>query len=63
MSPQSHSVNTTVSLDSDVIEVYLGSHDGLEDNQLYTYTVTAVNSIGNATSNEKVLGKFTSSMV
>ena len=33
-------------------EVVLGPQDGLEDNQKYVYTVTAINSIGNITSEE-----------
>ena len=33
-------------------EVVLGPQDGLEDNQKYMYTVTAINSIGNITSEE-----------
>ena len=31
-------------------EVVLGPQDGLDDNQKYVYTVTAINSIGNNTS-------------
>ena len=40
-------------------EVVLGPQDGLEENQKYVYTVTAINSIGNTTSHEKHFGLFT----
>ena len=39
-----------VSLDSNETEVVLSPQDGLEDNQKYVYTVTAVNSIRSTTS-------------
>ena len=39
-----------VSLNPNWPEVVLGPQDGLDDNQKYVYTVTAINSIGNTTS-------------
>lgn len=48
-------INLTV--DSNETEVILGPQDGLEDNQNYVYTITAINSIGNSTSEERSLGK------
>ena len=39
-----------VSLNPNWTEVVLGPQDGLDDNQKYVYTVTAINSIGNTTS-------------
>ena len=39
-----------VSLDSNRTEGVLGPQSGLEDNQKYTYAVTAINSVGNTTS-------------
>ena len=36
-------------------EVVLGPQDGLEDNQKYVYTVTAINTIGMTTSNENIV--------
>ena len=35
--------------------VILSPEDGLEDNQKYVYRVTAINSVGNATSHNKSL--------
>ena len=35
--------------------VVLSPEDGLEDNQKYVYTLTAINSVGNATSHNKIL--------
>ena len=43
--------------DSNGTELVLGPQDELEDNQKYVYTVTAINSIGVATSEERILGK------
>ena len=37
----------------------LDPQDGLDDNQKYVYSVTAINSIGNTTSHEKHFGLFT----
>ena len=48
-------INLTV--DSNETEVVLGPQDGLEDNQKYVYTITAINSIGNSTSEERSFGK------
>ena len=39
-----------VLLYSNETEVVLGPQDGLEDNQKFVYTITAINSVGNATS-------------
>ena len=39
-----------ISLDSNETEVILGPEIGLETNQKYLYTLTAVNAIGNVTS-------------
>ena len=36
-------------------EVVLGPQDGLEDNQKYVYTVTAINTIEMTTSDEKIV--------
>ena len=41
-----------VSPDSNDTRVMLGPHDGLENNQMYVYAVTAINSFGVATSNQ-----------
>ena len=41
-------VLANVSLAPNETEVVLGPQDGLEDNQKYVYTVTAINSIGMA---------------
>ena len=41
-----------VSLDSNDTGVVLGPQDGLENNQMYVYAVTAINSFGVATSNQ-----------
>ena len=39
-----------VSLNPNWTEVVLGPQNGLDDNQKYVYTVTAINNIGNTTS-------------
>ena len=39
-----------ISLDANETEVLLGPQDGLEENQKYVFTVTAVNNIGTITS-------------
>ena len=39
-----------ISLDSNETEVILGPEIGLETNQKYMYTLTAINAIGNVTS-------------
>ena len=41
-----------ISLDSNETEVILGPEIGLETNQKYLYTLTAVNAIGNVTSHQ-----------
>ena len=41
-----------VSLDSNETEAILGPEIGLEINQKYTYTLTAINAIGNVTSHQ-----------
>ena len=41
-----------ISLDSDETEVILGPEIGLETNQKYMYTLTAINAIGNVTSHQ-----------
>ena len=41
-----------VSLNSNETEVILGPESGLENNQKYMYTLTAVNAIGNVTSHQ-----------
>ena len=43
-------INT--SLDSNETEVILGPDIGLETNQKYLYTLTAINAIGNVTSHQ-----------
>ena len=40
-------------LNTNETEVMFDSQDGLGDNQKYVYTVTAINSVGNATSHNK----------
>ena len=45
-------MDTNTSLDSNETEVVLSPQDGLEDNQKYIYTVTAINSVGMATSHQ-----------
>ena len=40
-------------MDANQTGVVLGPQDGLEDNHKYVYTVTAVNSIGTASSSEQ----------
>ena len=47
---------TIISLDSNETEVILSPEIGLETNQKYVYTLTAVNAIGNVTSHQD--GKF-----
>ena len=48
-------INLTV--DFNETKLVLGPQDGLEDNQKYVYTITAINSIGISTSEERSLGK------
>ena len=48
-------INLTV--DFNETKLVLGPQDGLEDNQKYVYTITAINSIGISTSEERNLGK------
>ena len=43
-----------VSLGSNETEVVLGPQDGLKDNQKYVYNVTAINSVGNTTSEDNI---------
>ena len=43
------------SLAHNMTEVVLGPQDGLEDNQKYVYTVTAINTIGMTTSDENIV--------
>ena len=40
---------------SNETEVVLGPQDGLDDNQKFVYTITAINSVGNATSQSNSL--------
>ena len=40
-------------LNTNETEVVLDSQDGLDDNQKYVYTVTTINSVGNATSQNR----------
>ena len=46
------------SLGSNETEVTIGPGDGLKGNRKYQYTVTARNSVGNTTSNERVISKY-----
>ena len=43
---------TNISLGANETDVMLGPLDGLEDNQKYLFTVTAINSIGTTTSHQ-----------
>ena len=46
------------SLDSNETEVTIGSSDGLKENRIYQYIVTAINSVGNTTSCERTFSKY-----
>ena len=46
------------SFSSNETEVTIGSNDGLKGNKKYQYTVTAINSVGNATSIKSVFSKY-----
>ena len=45
-------INVSLDFNETDSEIVLGPQDGLEDNQKYMYTVTAISSIGNITSEE-----------
>ena len=49
---QTRKIIIIISLDSNETEVTLGPEDGLETNQKYMYTLTAINAIGNVTSHQ-----------
>ena len=44
-----------LSLDVNETEIVLDPQDGLEDNQKYVYTITAINSVGTATTDENTI--------
>ena len=46
------------SLGSNETEVTIGPGDGLKGNKKYQYTVTAVNDVGNTTSDTHVISKY-----
>ena len=48
---------TNISLGVNDTRVLLGPNDGLEDNQEYVYTISAINSIGMITTNVNTLCK------
>ena len=50
-----NNMGTYVLFYSNETEVVLGPQDGLEDNQKFVYTITAINSVGNATSQNNSL--------
>ena len=55
--PEQTGIVINMSLNHNETEVVLGPQDGLEDNQKYVYTVTAINSIGNTTSDSEKDGR------
>ena len=56
-SEQTGVIFNILSLDSEENNAVVGNYDGLEDNHIYIYTVTAMNSVGNSTSDEIVIGR------
>ena len=50
-------VTFNMTLDSEKSGAVFGCDSEIEDNQRYVCTVTAINSVGTSTSDEKVIGK------